>query len=83
MPATKKKTQAAQVYFPVDLYLQMKALAAKENKALAAWIRDLALKELDKSQAKKQSFSDLPSFNWPGLPDDLSENIDASIYDSP
>lgn len=80
LPIKSKKTQAAQVYFPVGLYLQIKEQAKLENKSLAKWLRDLALKELQKNNKKRKSLLDLPSYEWDDVDPHLSENIKKELY---
>lgn len=75
-----KKTQAAQVYFPIEIYVQIKQVAKSENKALATWVRDLVVKELDKGP-KRKKLTDLPSFKL-NLPRNASETIDDILYGS-
>jgi hypothetical protein len=76
-------TQAAQVYFPIEDYFEIKQIAQEEGVPLAAWIRKLALKEVKKHASKKSKFSDLPTFKWKGPQKNLSEHIDQVLYDSP
>ncbi len=84
MQATfQKKIQAAQVYFPADMYLRLKRLAKNENKPLASWFRDLAAKELKKKEPKRMKLSDMPTFNWPDLDPYTSEKVDEIVYGNP
>ncbi|MEK7145839.1 MAG: hypothetical protein AAB802_01505 [Patescibacteria group bacterium] len=78
-----KKTQAAQVYFPVSLYYEIKLIAEKEQKPLAAWIRDVVKKEVKTHHKGRAKLSDMPTFDWKTGPADLSERIDEFLYDSP
>lgn len=73
-----KKTQAAQVYFPVDVYFEIKQVALKENKPIAQWIRDVVIKEMETKSKKK--FTTLPKFSWGKKKSNLSEKIDEIIY---
>lgn len=77
----KKKTQAAQVYFPVDVYYQIKFISEREGKPMAAWIRDVVNKEVAKKRKKKMKMSDLPTFSHPGADPYTSEKIDEIVYD--
>ncbi len=79
---TKKKTQAAQVYFPADLYLEIKLVSNKEGKAMASWIREVVTKEVKKHRKKKMQFSDLPTFSHKDVDPYLSEKIDEVVYDN-
>lgn len=78
-----KKIQAAQVYFPVSLYYEIKLIAEKEQKPLAAWIRDVVQKEVKAHQKGRAKLTDMPTFKLAGVEPDLSERIDEFIYDSP
>lgn len=73
------KQQAAQVYFPVGLYMQIKVLAAQEGKPMAAWMRDLAEKEVTKQFKKRKSLADMPVFSWGNDPT-VSQHIDEIVY---
>jgi len=73
-----KKTQAAQVYFPIDVYFEIKQVASKENKPMAEWIRDVVIKEM-KTKGKKK-FTTLPKFSWGKKKSNISEKIDEIIY---
>lgn len=73
------KQQAAQVYFPVGLYMQIKVLAAQDGKPMAAWMRDLAEKEVAKQFKKRKSLADMPVFCW-GKDPTVSQHIDEIVY---
>lgn len=75
------KQQAAQVYFPVATYLQIKVLAKKENVSLASWIRDAVEEKAKKSQKHQKKITDWPTFKWGKKNDDTSNNIDKIAYD--
>lgn len=77
------KHQAAQVYFPVGLYMQIKVLAAQEGKPMAAWMRDLAEKEVAKQFKKRKSLADMPVYSFPGLETDISQRVDEIVYGNP
>ena len=79
----KKKMQAAQVYFPVDVYFEIKQIAQKEEKPLAEWVREVVLKEIKTHKKKRSKFSDLKTFSWEKKKHNTSENIDKILYDSP
>jgi len=74
------KQQAAQVYFPVDLYMQIKLISAREGKAMAAWMRDLAEKEVTKKMKKKKSLADMPVYSFPSIETDISQRVDEFVY---
>lgn len=76
----KKKTQAAQVYFPKSVYFQIKMRATAEKKPAATWIRDVVIQELGKPKKRGKRFSDLKTFSFPGVDPYTSEKID-QIYD--
>lgn len=76
--ATSNKTQAAQVYFPVDVYFQIKYVAKKADKPLATWIREVVMKELNKTSKKRKKFSDFPTFSGGG--GDGCQDIDKIVY---
>lgn len=73
-----KQNQAAQVYFPVESYLKIKQVAKKENKAIAAWIRE-AVEEKLEHYPEGKSFSELPTFDWCVDPA-TSQKIDEIVY---
>jgi hypothetical protein len=75
------KQQAAQVYFPIGLYLQIKSIAASEGKPMAAWMRDLAEKEVVKQFKQKKSLSEMPTYSW-GSDPTVSQNVDKIVYGS-
>ncbi len=75
------KQQAAQVYFPIALYMQIKTIAAAEGKPMAAWMRDLAQKEVVKQLRKKKSLADMPVYSWGDDPT-VSQNVDQIVYGS-
>ncbi|PIQ78866.1 hypothetical protein COV81_03990 [Candidatus Peregrinibacteria bacterium CG11_big_fil_rev_8_21_14_0_20_41_10] len=77
------KQQAAQVYFPKNVYIKIKQIAKKENKPLAAWIRDVVQQQLAQENRQRKKLSDLPTFTWDVEDKNLSENIDKYIYDTP
>lgn len=81
MNSQTKTSQAAQVYFPVEMYIAIKEIAKDENKAIAEWIRDIISKELKKKQRKKVSLTDLPTFNWKTKENNISEKIDEIVYE--
>ena len=76
------KQQAAQVYFPADLYLQIKQVAAEAGLPMAAWIREIVTEEVQKGQKRRKKLSELPSFTW-GKETDVSERIDEILYGHP
>ncbi len=78
-----KKMQAAQVYFPCDMYFRLKRLAKNENKPFARWFRDLAEKELKKKEPKRMKFSDMPFMKWKDPDPFTSQKIDEIVYGSP
>lgn len=80
MKKKKVKTQAAQVYFPKHVYFEIKLAAKDEDKAAAAWIRDVVMKELKKKKKKMKKFSDMPSFSFPDVDPFTSEEIDKIVY---
>lgn len=73
-----KKTQAAQVYFPIDVYFEIKQIASKESKPMAEWIRDVVIKEMETKGKKK--FTALRKFSWGKKKSNLSEKIDEIVY---
>ncbi|QQR54683.1 hypothetical protein IPG41_05860 [Candidatus Peregrinibacteria bacterium] len=73
------RQQAAQVYFPKMLYMQIKVLAAQEEKPMAAWIRDLTEKEVKKQLKKRKSLAEMPTFAWGDDPT-ISQRIDEIVY---
>ena len=77
----KSKTQAAQVYFPKMIYFQIKLRAARENKPTAAWIRDVAMKELKKDTKPKRRLSDMPTFSLKEFKKFKPEDIDKIVYE--
>ncbi len=81
--ALLKKIQAAQVYFPADLYMKAKLISKNEGKPLAAWIRELVAHEVERKLKTHKKFSDLPTFSWKKVDSHLSEKIDDVLYDSP
>ena len=84
MKTAHKKTQAAQVYFPVDLYWEIKLIAGEEDKPTATWIRDVVTKEVEKARKKRKPFSEMPTFsNWKSDDPYISEKIDEIVYDNP
>lgn len=74
------KQQAAQVYFPIDLYMQIKVISTQEGKPMAAWVRDLAEKEVTKKMKKKKSLADMPVYSFPGIETDISQRVDEFVY---
>jgi len=80
-----RKVQAAQVYFPMHIYLQIKQIAADEGKPMAAWVRDIVTKEIvgKKKNAKKNAWANVPSFSWPETDHRLSQHVDDIIYGNP
>lgn len=77
------KQQAAQVYFPIGLYIQIKALAASEGKPMASWMRDLAEKEVVKQLKKRKSLADMPVYSFPDIETDISQRVDEIVYANP
>ncbi len=78
-----KKVQAAQVYFSTDLYMKAKLISRSEGKPLAAWVRELVVKEVNRKSKSHKKFSDLPTFSWENVDPNLSEKLDDVLYDSP
>lgn len=76
----KNKTQAAQVYFPKSVYLQIKMRATAEKKPAATWIRDVVVMELSKPKKKGKRLSDLKTFSFPDLEPFQPEDIDKIVY---
>jgi hypothetical protein len=74
------RQQAAQVYFPIGLYLQIKALAAEEGKPMAAWVRDLAEREVVKKSKTRLSLAEMPVYSFPGIETDISQRVDEIVY---
>ena len=74
------KQQAAQVYFPLPMYFQIKVIAKNENKAMAEWIRDTVTKAVEKKRKNKRKLNDLHSFSWKSDDIKLSEHLDDIIY---
>jgi|GEM_PF-2113029 len=74
------KQQAAQVYFPLPVYLQMKQIALKKGKPLAGWIREVMIEQVKKGTRKQKDFADLPTFTWAKDDPSLSEHIDDILY---
>ncbi len=74
--------QAAQVYFPVSLYVQIKARAAEEGKPMAAWVRDLVAEEIEGVHKKKKPMSQMKTFSWSDDPT-ISQRIDEIVYGHP
>lgn len=74
------KQQAAQVYFPLPVYVQMKQIALKKEKPLATWIREVMTAVTEKEMRKKKDLVDLPSFIWAEDDPYLSEHIDDILY---
>lgn len=79
----RRKTQAAQVYYPVQDYLEIKLIAKAQNKSLASWIRETTLKEVKRNKARRDKLSEMPVFDWPNAPRNLSEHIDDIVYGDP
>lgn len=77
------KQQAAQVYFSFPVYIHYKALAKKENKPLAVWLREAAEEKAKKSAKNRKKITDFPSFSWDDGENNVSERIDEIIYDRP
>lgn len=78
-----KKVQAAQVYFPVQIYIQIKQIALDEGKPMATWVRDLVVKEVKKKSPKRKTWADISTFSWPEKDHQLSQHIDDIIYANP
>jgi hypothetical protein len=78
-----RKVQAAQVYFPMHIYLQIKQIAADEGKPMAAWVRDTVTKEIEEKTPKKKTWAEIPTFSWPETDHKLSEHIDDILYGNP
>lgn len=74
------KQQAAQVYFPISLYMEIKQISGQEGTSMAAWIRELASREIKKKNLKKKSLANLPTFQWAEDEPNLSEHIDDVLY---
>ncbi|MDZ4245205.1 MAG: hypothetical protein U1D98_04780 [Candidatus Gracilibacteria bacterium] len=81
MKTQKNKTQAAQVYFPKSVYFKIKIEAKREDKPMAAWIRDIVLKELEKKNKGKKRLSDLKTFSVPEFKGFKPEDIDKIVYE--
>ncbi|MDP2691604.1 MAG: hypothetical protein Q8O95_04360 [bacterium] len=81
----RKKTQAAQVYYPFDAYMRLKRVAKSQNKALAEWIRDVTVEVAEKQEKKrkKMKFTDMPTFSWTDSDPLTSEKIDEIVYGHP
>jgi hypothetical protein len=75
---TKKKRQAAQVYFSIPTYFKIKQIAAEEGKPLAAWLRDLANKEIERKEKERPKLKAPPTFKW-NIDPHASEKVD-DIY---
>ena len=72
------KQQAAQVYFPFPVYMEIKAMAQKEGEPMATWVRKVVMKEMKKKQTRRMRLSEMPTFSWPGK---ISpEDIDKIVY---
>lgn len=74
------KQQATQLNFPMGLYIQIKTIAASEGKPFAAWMRDLAEKEVVRKMKKKKSLADMPVYSFPGIETDISQRVDEIVY---
>ncbi len=83
MPLLKKKIQAAQVYFPIEIYMKAKLISKNEGKPLATWVRELVVKEVNRKSKDSKKFSDLPTFSWKNVNPHFSEHLDDILYDSP
>ncbi len=77
------KQQAAQVYFSLPAYLELKSIAASHGKPFATWARDVLAQEAVKENLQKKSLADMPSSSWGGDDPYLSEHIDEILYDNP
>lgn len=74
------KQQAAQVYFPLPVYIQMKQIALKKGKPLAGWIREVMMEQVETTIKTASDLADLTAFKWPDGDPSLSEHIDDSLY---
>lgn len=77
----KNKTQAAQVYFPKSVYLQVKLRASQADQPTAAWIRNIVIQELGKQKKKAKKLSDMPTFSVPEFKNFKPRDIDKIVYD--
>jgi hypothetical protein len=73
------KQQAAQVYFSLPVYMEIKEVAKQEGLPMATWVRNLVTKEIKKKNLKKLKFSELSTFSWPGAKT-TPEEIDEIVY---
>ena len=75
-------SSTTQFNFPIQkgLYLQIKMLAAQEGKPMAAWMRDLAMREVQRKMKKKKSLADMPVYSFPGIEKDISQRVDEFVY---
>lgn len=74
------KQQAAQVYFPLPVYMEIKVLAQKEGQPMAAWVRNVVMKEIKKKHPKRLKLSEMPTFSWPEKEQISPEDIDKIVY---
>lgn len=81
MSVAEKRTQ---VYFPADLYKEVKKRARKESRSSAAIIRDAVSQYLEKEEEKEIDWENDPIFRLAGIMDsglgDLSVNHDYYLY---
>lgn len=74
------KQQAAQVYFPLPLYMEIKQIALEEGKPFAALVRETMEKRAKKGRTKRKSLADLPTYSFPGIETDISQRVDEFVY---
>jgi len=78
-----KKTQAAQVYFPMEEYIEIKFLALKKGKTIAEWIREASREKKEKEiKKKKHTLYDLAGIIKTTPNEDCSDisEIDRIVY---
>lgn len=74
------KQQAAQVYFPLSMYLEIKQIALQEKKSMAAWVREVVEKEVKKVNSKRTSLIDMPTYSWASDDPYVSDKVDDILY---
>jgi hypothetical protein len=74
------KQQAAQIYFPLATYLEIKSIATAYGKPFATWARDVLVKEAQKENRKKTSLADIKFFDKSTNDPHLSEHINDVLY---
>jgi len=74
------KQQAAQVYFPLPLYMEIKQIALEEGVPFAALVRETMEKRVKKGSKKRKSLADLPTYSFPGIETDISQRVDEIVY---